>query len=392
MTRSFTIIAAAAMALAVGSCSAPAEKKNYALMADSEIARQPNAAMTDVATTPKWDYTQGLLMQSIIDVSAATGDDKYWDYAYSFADTMVFADGTIRSYNPAEYNIDRVNPGKMLFKVWDRTGEQRMRDAIELLRGQMRTHPRTSGGSFWHKNIYPHQVWLDGIYMACPFLAQYAERFDEPELFDDVARQIIDIHKIARDPATGLYYHGWDESREQRWSNPETGLSPNFWSRSIGWYMMAMVDALDFLPADHPHRAEIIDIFAGLCEAVEKIADPATGMWWQVTDQGSREGNYLEASASIMFIYSWVKGAQKGYLDAAWAEKGATAYDRFLDHFVTVDEAGLMSINDCCAVSGLGGSGRYRDGTFEYYISEPIRSNDAKAVGPFIMTSILLDR
>ena len=291
-----------------------------------------------------------------------------------------------------EYNIDRVNTGKILFPILEKTKEERFKIALDLQREQMRTHPRTKDGSFWHKKVYPHQVWLDGLYMAGPFLAQYAEENNEAALFDDVALQIVDVRKYLYDPKTGLYFHGWDESKQQRWADPKTGLSPHFWSRSIGWYMMAIVDVLDFLPEDHKDRPAIINILQELSASIEKYRDAETGMWYQVTDLGDREGNYLESTGSIMFIYSWIKGAQNGYLDKSYLKKSEQAYDQFLNRFVKTETDGSLSITDCCSVAGLGGDKNYRDGSFEYYISEPIRDNDPKAIGPFIMTSILLDR
>jgi unsaturated rhamnogalacturonyl hydrolase len=256
----------------------------------------------------------------------------------------------------------------------------------------METHPRISNGGFWHKQIYPHQVWLDGLYMACPFLAEYGKTFNEPALFDEVALQLTTAYQDLIDEETGLLYHGWDESREQRWADPVTGRSPHFWSRSIGWYMMALVDVLDFMPADHPQREEIIAILHRIATAVEKYRDPETGMWYQVTNLTEREGNYLESSGSIMFIYSWVKGAQKGYLPETFAGKGATAYDQFVERFIRENGDGTISVTDVCSVAGLGGEKNYRDGSFSYYISEPVRNDDPKAVGPFIMVSILLDK
>ncbi|MFR9164907.1 MAG: glycoside hydrolase family 105 protein [Dysgonomonas sp.] len=372
--------------------SAKAQPKNYQVMADSEMKRNPEAWMLDFSKTPKWNYCHGLVIQSILQVWNKTDDQKYFDYAYDYADLMIDNNGRIKTYKSQEYNIDRVNTGKILFPIYKQTKEERFKLAMDSLRNQMKTHPRTKDGSFWHKKVYPHQVWLDGIYMACPFLAQYAKEFNEPKLFDDVALQIIDCHKYMYDPKTGLYYHGWDESREQRWADPETGLSPNFWSRSIGWYAMAMVDVLDFLPQDHPKRSEIISIFRNLCASVEKFRDPETDMWYQVTDQIGRKGNYQESTGSIMFIYSWIKGAQNGYLDQEYMQKGKDAYDQYMSRFVRINADKTLSITDCCSVSGLGGEKVYRDGSFEYYISEPIRDDDPKAVGPFIMTSILLDR
>lgn len=369
-----------------------AQQKYYIRMADSEMNRNPEPWMLDFSKAPKWNYCHGLELQAMLQVWQKTGDSKYYDYAYEFADMMVEPDGQIKTYKPEEYNIDRVNSGKILFPIYEKTGEKRFKTAIDLMREQMKTHPRTKDGSFWHKKVYPHQVWLDGIYMASPFLAQYAQRFDEPSLYDDVALQIIDCHKYMLDEKTGLYYHGWDESRQQKWSDPQTGLSPNFWSRSIGWYMMAMVDALDFLHENHPKRSEILSILQNLSASIEKFRDPQTGMWYQVTDQINREGNYQESTGSAMFIYTWVKGAQKGYLDKSYLKKGKEAYSQFLKRFIKENPDGTISVTDCCAVAGLGGDKRYRDGSFEYYISEPIRDNDPKAVSPFIMVSVLLDK
>ncbi|MDR2950201.1 MAG: glycoside hydrolase family 88 protein [Prevotella sp.] len=366
--------------------------KYYIQMTDSEIKRNPEGWMLDFSKAPKWNYCHGLEVQAFFQVWQKTFNQKYYDYVYGFADLMVEQDGQIKTYKPLEYNIDRVNSGKFLFPIYALTKQERFKKALDLIREQMRTHPRTKDGSFWHKKIYPHQVWLDGLYMAGPYLAEYAKTFNEPELYDDVAVQILDVYKYMYDPKTGLYYHGWDESRQQRWADPVTGLSPNFWSRSIGWYMMAMVDVLDFLPEEHTKRGEIICLFKNLCSAIEKYRDTDTGMWYQVTDQMGREGNYIESSASAMFIYSWVKGSQKGYLDESYLEKGEKAYDQFIKRFIKNNEDGTISLTDGCAVAGLGGEKNYRDGSYEYYINEPVRDNDPKSVGPFIMVSAMLDR
>ncbi len=369
-----------------------AETKYYVRMADSEIKRNPEGWMLDFSKAPKWNYCHGLELQAILQVWQKTGNKKYYDYVYRYADLMVEADGQIKTYRPEEYNIDRINTGKILFPIYAETNEGRFRKALDLLREQMNTHPRTSDGSFWHKKVYPDQVWLDGLYMACPFLAQYGKTFDEYSLYDDVALQIIDIHKYAHDAETGLYYHGWDESRKQKWANPETGLSPHFWSRSIGWYMMALVDALEFIPENHPKRPDIIKILQNLSASIENFRDTETGMWFQVTNQIGRKGNYVESTGSSMFIYSGVKGAQKGYLEKSFFKKGENAYYHFVKRFIKTNNDGTISVTDCCAVAGLGGDKVYRDGSYEYYISEPIRDNDPKAVSPFIMVSILLDK
>lgn len=383
------------MALSCQVCTSKpkdSDAKYYVWMADSEMKRNPESWMLDFSKAPKWNYCHGLELQSILQVWQKTNDSKYFDYAYAFADTMIDERGRIHTYKPKEYNIDRINSGKMLFPIYKQTKENRFRLALDSLYTQMLTHPRTKDGSFWHKKIYPNQVWLDGIYMASPFLAEYAFTFNKPELFDEAVLQILDCHKYLLDNKTGLYYHGWDESRKQKWANPETGLSPNFWSRSIGWYLMAMVDVLYFLPEDHPKRNEIIRILKDLSKAIENYRDKETGMWYQVTDKIGFEGNYLESSGSAMFIYTWVKGAQKGYLDAAYLDKGKAAYDQFIKRFVKKNLDGTISVIDGCSVAGLGGEKNYRDGSFGYYISEPVRDNDPKAVSPFIMVSVLLDK
>lgn len=364
----------------------------YVRMADSEMQRNPESWMIDFVKAVKWNYTHGLELQSILQVWEKTGEEKYFNYAENYADTMVNEDGTIKTYKLERYNIDHVNPGKILFPIYEKTKNPKYLKALQLLRSQMQTHPRISNGGYWHKLIYPHQVWLDGLYMACPFLAEYGQTFNEPELFDEVALQLTTAWEDLIDEETGLLYHGWDESREQRWADPVTGKSPNFWSRSIGWYMMALVDVLDFMPEDHPKRDKIIDLLNKISSTIDKFRDPETGMWYQVTNLPDREGNYLESSGSIMFIYTWVKGAQKGYLPEEFAGKGATAYDQFLQQFIRENNDGSISITDVCSVAGLGGEKTYRDGSFEYYISEPVRDDDPKAIGPFIMTSILLDR
>lgn len=369
-----------------------AKSKYYVRMADSEMKRNPESWMLDFQPKLKWDYCNGLELQAIFEVWNKTKQQKYLDYAKSYADTIINNKGEISGYKPSEYNIDRLNPGKLLFQLNSVNPTEKYELAIKNLRNQMLTHPRTSEGGFWHKKIYPNQMWLDGLYMASPFLAEYGLKMNEPQLFDEVAKQIILVAKHTYDPKTGLYYHGWDESREQRWANPKTGTSPHFWSRSIGWYMMAMVDALDFLPQNHPQRPEIIKILNDLSNSLDKFRDKKTGMWYQITDTGDRDGNYIESTGSAMFIYTWVKAAQKAYLPKSYLCKGKKAYKQFVKQFVIENPDGTISITDACSVAGLGGNPVYRDGSFKYYISEPKRDNDPKVVGPFIMLSVLLNK
>ena len=366
--------------------------KYYVRMTDSEMKRNPESWMLDFSTQPRWNYCQGLVLQSILQAWKKTGDKKYFSYVQSYADTMLLNDGKeIRTYNPQDYSLDMINSGKILIPLYEQTKEEKFKNAIQLLRDQLKTQPRTDAGGFWHKKIYPHQIWLDGIYMASPFLAEYAQKFNEPALFDDIALQITTAASKTYDPKTGLYYHGWDESKQERWANPVTGQSPNFWSRSMGWYAMAIVDVLDFLPENHPERQDIIHIFQQLISSLEKVQDPKTGLWYQVTDKIGEKDNYLESTGSIMFIYSMIKGAQKGYLSEEYKQKAEKLYESYLQNFVKENPDGTLSITNCCSVAGLGGK-NYRDGSYRYYISEPVRDNDPKATGPFIMASLLLDK
>ncbi|HET8774256.1 MAG TPA: pectinesterase family protein, partial [Thermoanaerobaculia bacterium] len=365
-------------------------------MADSVMKRTPDPLWVDAREAPRWEYTPGLVHKAMLEVWQRTGDDRYWKYAHAYYDAFIQADGSIRGYDKSEYNIDRVNPGKPLFLLYEKTKDEKYRKAIELLRQQMREHPRTKEGGFWHKKRYPYQMWLDGLYMASPFLAQYAKTFDEPALFDDVINQFVWMERHARDEKTGLLYHGWDESRQQKWADPQSGRSPAFWGRAMGWYAMALVDTLDFVPLQHPRRRELTGILQRLAEAVTKVQDAKTGVWWQVVDQGGREGNYREASVSVMLSYALLKGARLGVLDPRFRTAGKRAYEGVLRELIEVDKDGVVNIHHVCEVAGLGGDPekgeRYRSGTYEYYVTEKIRSNDPKAVGPFIFASLEMER
>ncbi|WP_207431595.1 glycoside hydrolase family 88/105 protein [Sabulibacter ruber] len=367
--------------------ASPSGKPYSVWMAESEMKRSPQGWMIDFRPEPKWDYTQGLFASALERVWKRTGDQKYFTYIKAFADTMITDNGQIKTYKKTDYNIDRVNPGKFLIALYKETGQQKYKIAIDELRDQMRTHPRTSEGGFWHKKIYPHQMWLDGLYMATPFLAQYASEFNEPALYDDVVKQIILIDKHTWDEKKGLFYHAWDEKKEQKWADPVTGLSPNVWGRAMGWLSMALVDALDYLPQNHPQRGEVLRVTKKMAQAIARYQDPKTGLWWQVVDQGGREGNYREASVSSMFTYFLVKAAKKGYIDQKYMEDARQGYNGLLENLIKKNEDETISITQVCAVAGLGGT-PYRDGTYEYYINEQKRDNDPKAVSPFIMASL----
>jgi len=357
-------------------------------MADSEMIRSPKASMLDFAAEPKWNYTNGLVSSAIELVWKKTGDEKYYNYIKAYADEMINADGSgIKTYKPQDYNIDKVNSGKFLIKLNEYNKDPRYENAIRLLRDQMRTHPRTSEGGFWHKKIYPHQMWLDGLYMGTAFLAQYAKVFNEPSVFDDVALQLTLVDKHTYDPKLGLFFHAWDESKQQAWANKEDGKSPHVWGRAMGWYAMALVDVLEYFPKDHSKYNELLTITNKMARAITQYQEAISGVWYQVMDQPDRKGNYLEASASCMFTYFLVKASKNGYIDKAYLEKARKGYDGILKEFIKVDANGSVNITQVCAVAGLGGT-PYRDGSFNYYVNEQKRDNDPKAVGPFIMLAI----
>lgn len=358
-------------------------------MADSVMKREP-------LQLKKWGaYDSGVVLKGIELVWRETKEQKYFDYLQKNVDEYVEADGNIKTYELEEYNIDHVNNGKLLLTLYRETGAEKYKKAAYLQREQLKTHPRTSEGGFWHKNIYPHQMWLDGIFMGSPFYAEFAKVFQEPEIFDDVAHQVILIAKHTKDPKSGLFYHGWDESKQQKWANPETGCSPNFWGRAMGWYAVAIVDILDFLPENHLKRNEIIKIFQEMIGAVIKVQDQNTGLWYQVLDQGDRKGNYHEASASSMFVYAITKAVRKGYLGKEYLEAARKGYAGIIKHLIKVDDQGLVNLIQNCSVAGLGKvlpTAPFRDGSFEYYISEPVVTNDPKGIGAFILASIEIEK
>jgi unsaturated rhamnogalacturonyl hydrolase len=375
-------------------CRSSVQKKDLKIwsvrMTESIMKRNPESWMIDFRKKPKWEYTQGLVLKAIMEVWKTTGNDRYFQYVRKYYDQFIDLDGNIMLYKLEEYNIDRINPGKVLFDLYAETGDNKYKKAIFLLRKQMKIHPRTSEGGFWHKKIYPHQMWLDGIYMASPFLAEFGKVFNEPELFDDVVNQIILMNKYARDDKTGLLYHGWDEKKEQLWSDLQTGQSPHFWGRGMGWYSMALVDVLDFIPEEHAKRPDIINIINRFFHAVAKVQDKQTGLWYQVLNLKEREGNYIESSASCMFVYSMLKAVRKGYIESKFLKLAQKGYKGILKYFIEIDKDDLIHIHQACAVAGLGGD-PYRDGSYEYYINTKIRSNDPKATGPFILASLEME-
>lgn len=336
----------------------------------------------------RWAYVPGMMLMAIARTGEIYMHEECYDFMKRHMDLFIREDGRITGYRLEEYNLDQINQGKNLFLLMERSGEQRYEQAAHLLAAQLIGHPRTSEGGFWHKKVYPFQMWLDGLYMSSPFLAQYAQVFQRPELFDEVAHQLLLVEQKTRDPYTGLLYHGWDEAREQVWANPQTGCSANFWSRALGWYAMALVDSLEFFPIDHPKRGTIIGIFERMCSALYRVQEEQSGLWFQVMDQGFREGNYLETSGSGMFIYALAKGARLQYLENPARRKALQAYNGLIERYVEEDSEGVH-LHNICHGAGLSLD---RDGSYGYYIREKRVSDIHIGVAPFILASLEIER
>lgn len=360
-------------------------------MVQSEMIRCPEAWQLDFQKTLKWDYCHGLELQSMLDVYDTYGDSKIFNYALAYADTMIHDDGSIETYKLKEYNIDRLNSGKFLFRIYEQTKNEKYKKALDLLRSQLDTHPRNADGGFWHKKVYPHQMWLDGLYMGTPFYAEYTFRNNKVKDYQDIVNQFLTVARHTYDPKTGLYRHACDVSRKERWADPVTGQSQHSWGRAMGWYAMAFVDALDFIPKHEAGRDSMLVILNNIAFQLKRLQDPKAGVWYQVLDKSGEKDNYLESSCSTMFVYALFKAVRMGYIDKSYLDIAIRGYQGILKNFIEVDKNGLVTITKACAVAGLGGK-NYRMGDYSYYIHETIRNNDAKAVGPFIMASLEWER
>lgn len=367
--------------------SFPKNQKPWSVrMAESEMVRNPESWQVDFQPSLKWDYCHGLELGAMMDVYDRYGDAKFYEYALAYADTMVNEDGTIKKYKLTDYSLDRINSGKMLFRIYEQTKNDKYKKAMDLLRSQFDGQPRNADGGFWHKKVYPNQMWLDGLYMGTPFLAEYAYRNNEPQAYQEVINQIKIVARHTYDPANGLFRHACDVSKREKWADKETGQSQHCWGRALGWYMMAIVDDLDFIPQHEPGRDTVLVILNHIAETLKKYQSPE-GLWYQVMDKSGEPGNYLESSCSAMFVYSLFKAVRKGYIPSSYFAVARKGYEGILNEFIKVDDNGLVSITKACAVAGLGGK-NYRMGDYDYYIHEQIRDNDPKAVGPFILASL----
>lgn len=370
-----------------------AQKSNmplYEQVAQSEMKRFPELWQLDHGKRLYFAYSQGLGALAFYKLYEKTKNEVYFNYVEMWMDSLIDNKGEIYLYKPEDFHLDFINPGKLLFPLYEKTKKAKYALAIEKLMDQLKKQPRTPDGLFWHKDIYPNQVWLDGLYMASPFLTAYAKYKNEPKYYDEALNQILGAAKHLYDPKTGLYYHAWDAAKVQPWANPVTGQSPSFWGRSIGWWFMALVDVLDDLPNDNPRREDVLKIIRDLAEVLPRYQDDE-GLFWQVLDRPKVAKNYQEASVNSMFLYAFAKAVNRGYIAPEYRKVADGILSGLQKKLLLKDKDGSWNLHQCNAVAGLGGSGN-RDGSFDYYVNERIRSNDIKATAPLIMGLMQMDK
>lgn len=392
-----------------GSLVLASEDRPYKSMAQwmtySEMKRTPKSYLLDFASKPRWNYAVGIELEGLLDTYRVHGDNSILNYLHTYRQKMIDERGDVVGYDYNAFNLDNVRPAKFILRMQQYGARKGEKIALKTFMKQLLNQPRTREGVFWHKAIYANQVWLDGIFMGLPFYCDYAVKNCSPRkarrILDDAVNQMMQTDRRTYDEKTGLWKHAWDETHRQFWANPLTGQSRHTWARALGWYVMAMTECLDVMPDDYPRKAEVVALLQKVMKAVVQYQDKKSGVWYDVLDVDSPK-NYLESTASCMFAYVLLKGSRMGWLDTDFNEAGKRAYEGILKRFIRVNEDRTISLTDCCSVSGLGpGKGPFvpagkenykRDGSFDYYMSEPIRDNDAKGVGPFIWASLEMER
>jgi len=360
------------------------------LIQDNQI--KPGESLDQLQKTRPavWNYEMSVVLMGFQRLWEATKEEQYLLYIKKMIDHFINPDGTIRTYNMEEYSFDNIPGGRQLLFLYEQFKDEKYKKAAAILRQQLAWQPRNKLGGFWHKLKYPSQMWLDGLYMAAPFYAAYTSANNAPNDYADIINQFVWMEKYSRDARTGLLYHGWDESRVQKWANPKTGQSPEFWTRAMGWYMMGLVDVLDYIPENYPRRSELIGIIQRLSAAIIQYQDKDSGVWWQITNKGFHKDNYLESSSTAMFVFALAKSIRKGYLAQNYLPAVTKAYNGMLATFLEKDTKGVLHYTKAVSGAGLGGV-PYRDGTYNYYVSEPKRDDDLKAIGPFMQACLEME-
>jgi len=355
-------------------------------VAEVTMKRWPDGRFVAADAPWRWNYELGTLLEGMDAMWYKTANREYYQYLKRSVDEFVSADGSIKTYEFEAYSLDNILLGRQLLLLYRVTQDKRYYKAASVLRKQLAMQPKTASGGFWHKQIYPGQMWLDGLYMAEPFYAEYASIFQEPQDFAEITRQFVLIDQHARDAKTGLLYHGWDETRQQEWANRDSGDSASFWARGMGWYMMALVDTLQYYPESDPGRAALLQILHRTADAIVQHQDITTGLWYQVVDRPGAKGNYFESSAACMFTYALAKGARLGYLPQTYATHAESSWKGIQKHFIETDSEGSVKLTGTVQAIGLGGA-HHRDGSYDYYVSSPVVSNDPKGIGSLLLAA-----
>ncbi|NOT73693.1 MAG: glycoside hydrolase family 88 protein [Cyclobacteriaceae bacterium] len=359
---------------------------------ESTIHTYPDTKDLSIISPGKWTYEYGFFLNAAYVQYENTKNEKYLSYIKSWVDNFITTDGSWRDgvYDVEEYRLDDILPGRLCIYLYQKTGEEKYKKIADQFIAHLSRQPKTSEGGYWHKKIYPNQMWLDGIYMGDIFSTQYAAAFNEPHWFDEAVQQINLMYKHAYDPSTGLLFHGWDESKNKVWANQETGTSPEFWSRAVGWYAMALIDCLDYLPKDHPQRKNIELIFQKLCGSIRNFQDKKTGLWFQITDKGNLKDNWIETSSSAMFSYAFAKGANKGILDKSYTTAAEKAYSSILKNYIYQDNEGYVHLDQAVKVGSL--NIKNSKGDYPYYIGGERRLDDYKGLAALLYASIELKK
>lgn len=370
--------------------SIPSNLKWSERMALSIMKRHPKAWQIDHHEAPKWDYKIGMILTAYEKLHTKTSNPKYFDFIKEYADVMINDSGEFENFNPNDHNIDFINAGKIFFGLYNKTKNPKYLTALKTLRKQFDSHPRTPSGGFWHKKIYPNQMWLDGLYMGQPFYARFNVEHENGDKLDDIAHQFELLHDSTFDKETGLFFHAFDESKEMAWANKETGTAPHIWLRALGWYAMALVDVLDYFPKNHPKTKQLVGYINELSVAITNYQDDS-GLWFQIPNLPNEPRNYLEASGSSMLIYALAKGVHKGYLPIAFEKVANKGFDGLISKLIKVEDNGEIHITQVCKSAGLGGN-PYRDGSYDYYMSEKVVTDNSHGLGAFLLAAIELDK
>jgi unsaturated rhamnogalacturonyl hydrolase len=373
--------------------AASKSKKSIAeKIVESTLNTYPDPKDLSIISPGKWTYEYGFFLNGTYRLYQQTKNERYFNYMKKWMDGYLNDDGTFKEgvYNRKEYRLDDVLPGRLCIYLFQQTGDLKYKKVADQFIEHLTQQPKTKEGGYWHKEIYPYQMWLDGIYMGDVFSMQYAAAFNMPHWFDEAILQINLMYKHAVDPVSGLLYHGWDESKNDVWANNERGTSPELWARAIGWYAMALIECLDYLPASHPERQNVESIFRKLCASIKNFQDQKTGLWYQVINKGKEEDNWIETSSSSMFCYAFAKGFNKKLLDKSYHDASEKAFSSIIGKYIYVDASGDIHLDQGVKVGSL--NIKNSKGDYPYYITSERRLDDYKGLAALLYSSIELKK